>query len=101
MYGEGDPEGRFCRSPGYRMEEEYQGGPSPLYKEGQGQHEDDVGMVGRGWARLWALEALFILGWVILVYDTLFMLVLCRYLACLLLLLKLRKHTNKHPTDGE
>lgn len=30
------------------MEEECQGGPSPLYKEGQGQHEDDVGMVGRG-----------------------------------------------------
>ena len=48
LYGEGDPEGRFCRSPGWRMEEECQGGPSPLYKEGQGQHEDDVGMVGRG-----------------------------------------------------
>ena len=83
------------------MEEECQGGPSPLYREGQGQHEDDVGMVGRGYARLWALEALFILDWGILVYDTLFILVLCRYLACLPLLLKLIKHTNNHPMDGE
>ena len=48
LYSEGDPEGRFCRSPGWRMEEECQGGPSPLYREGQGQHEDDVGMVVRG-----------------------------------------------------
>ena len=30
LYGEGDPEGRFCRSPGWRMEEGCQGGPSPL-----------------------------------------------------------------------
>ena len=48
LYGEGDPEGRFCRSPGYRMEEECQGGPSPLYREGRGQHEAYVGIVGRG-----------------------------------------------------
>ena len=46
------------------------------YKEGQGQHEGDVAIVGRVQARLWALEALFTLGWGILVSSTLLMLVL-------------------------
>ena len=30
LYSEGDPEGRFCRSPGWRMGRDVRGGPWPL-----------------------------------------------------------------------
>ena len=46
VYGEGDPEGCFCRSPGWRMRRSVRVGRCRC-KEGQGQHEGDVGMVGR------------------------------------------------------
>ena len=46
LYGERDPEGPFCRSPGWRIRRSVRVGRR-CCKEGQGQPEGDVGMVGR------------------------------------------------------